>query len=279
MTYQSARPININYGRVGRAPAEKHGDSTVSASRRASSSRSQLHVNSPRSASRQNRVPSARPTGASGYSRNSRGGYVSAEKMRRDAQNSARRRAEAERRLAERERELAAIKAYEKKVKRENAEAHRAARLAEKKKLKRDEAEMLKSEIKVERVKLPISFIVSVAVAFIMLMGVVFSFSEVSKSSTELSDMKYELSGIEAEAEKLGVVLERKNDLRVIEDTAENDYMMVREDAVQKKYISLSSGDRIVLENKNENTEDKGFFGEMLSSFASAFDGILDYFH
>ena len=32
-------------------------------------------------------------------------------------------------------------------------------------------------------------------------------------------------------------------------------------------------------ENKNENTEDKGFFGEMLSSFASAFDGILDYFH
>lgn len=278
MTYQSVRPININYGRIGKAPAEKHGGNTVSASSRTASSCSQLHVNSPRSTSRSNRAPSARPAGAVGYSQNSRSGYNSTE-MRRNAQNSARRRAEAERRLAERERELAAIKAYEKKVKRENAEARRAARLAEKKKLKRDEAEKLKREIKVERVKLPISFIVSVAVAFIMLMGVVFSFSEVSKSSTELSDMKYELSGIEAEAEKLGVVLERKNDLRVIEDTAENDYMMVREDAVQKKYISLSSGDRIVLENKNENTEDKGFFGEMLSSFASAFDGILDYFH
>ncbi len=77
-------------------------------------------------------------------------------------------------------------------------------------------------------------------------------------------------------AYNLKLQLEEKNDLTMIEKIATEEYNMVKEGSVQKKYISLAEGDRVVLDNV-ETEEKGGFMNGMMSSAASMFDDLLDY--
>lgn len=185
---------------------------------------------------------------------------------------------EAQRR-AEYERRLSELNAYEKQLKKERADARKIERAKHKESRKRIEAEKLKKEIKIEKKKIPISFIALLSAATIMIMGIIFCFSEIYNSTTTLSEMKDTLAEIESESDSLKLKLEEKNDISMIEKKATEELMMVKEDSVQKKYISLSSGDRIVLDDDESSEETDGFFGTMLSSVSAAFDNLLDYFN
>lgn len=168
-----------------------------------------------------------------------------------------------------REREIARIKEAEKRVRREQK---REAKLA----ARREEDALRRREIKVERRRAPLGLILGIIISFVLLLGVVYSFSMISESSAELSEMKAQLAEINAEAAKYALEIEAKNDLGVIEDLAVNELNMVKEGSVQKKYITVMEGDRIVL--KEETADDSPeSYGGILSGLSAAFDDILDY--
>ena len=60
------------------------------------------------------------------------------------------------------------------------------------------------------------------------------------------------------------------------EQLAIDEYHMIKEGSAQKKYITLSEGDSIVLE-ADEETSGAGFTGGMLSAVTAVFDDLLDY--
>ncbi len=258
-------------------------------------------INFGQSANRQNGFVSGAPhrenVGYQGRAMSTDGNRVNRNNMSAAARAEIRRRREAEYReatrreaeearrlemlLRRREEQLARMKEREARARAEmrafEKSRAKAARAKAKAEARRAEAELRGREIAVEKVKLPFWFIFGVVMSFVLLMGVVFSFSSVTESNAKLSSLKSEIASVENESGKLRLALAEKNDLNVIEQLATHEYNMVKEGSVQRKYISVSSGDRIVLED-TETEGGESFFGAMLSSASSAFDGILDYF-
>ena len=233
---------------------------------------------------------SAYAYGNMGYGRNThpRNGRVytreEKEALRRRREEAERRRIReeimAERRAAEESRRRRAQIERMKREEAENKRMLRAAKKAENKRMK--EAERLaeeafrRNEIKVEKGKLPFRFILSVAVAFVLLLAMVFSFAKISEVNSELADIEAKISAANARKAKLTLMLEEKNNLDLIEQLAIDEYHMIKEGSAQKKYITLSEGDSIVLE-ADEETSGAGFTGGMLSAVTAVFDDVFDY--
>lgn len=134
------------------------------------------------------------------------------------------------------------------------------------------------SEVKVEGRRITPMFVVFLIIGTLMIMSIVFSFSEIYRTTGEISSLENTLSELEDRAAELELKLEEKNDIRIIEQMATEELGMVNQDSVQRKYISLSDGERIdVIENESAN-EDKAASGVLLSSFWSSLGSLFDYF-
>ena len=195
--------------------------------------------------------------------------------VRYDRDEYMRARREYERRT-EYERRLREMKLYEKRVKAELKQEKQAEKAREKREKKKREREFIRSEIKVKRAKLPFSFVVMLAAATVMIMAVVFSFSQVSETTARLSEVQDRLVELDAEEERLNHDLAMKNDVSVIEKRATEELMMVRESSLDKKYISLASEDRVVLDNDGDGADEKNG-GTLLSAFMAVFGNLMDY--
>lgn len=178
-----------------------------------------------------------------------------------------------------RARELARIKAYEKNIKKKEAQVRKNEKRVKKKLRKKETEELLKREIRVEKKKLSLSFVVILLVVSCMIMGVIFSFAQVYGSSRNLSEAKDSLRALQKTSEELKLELEKKNDIRTIESQATEKIGMVKENNVEKKYVSFSAGDYIELEDESAEGEERGPIGTMLSSISSALGDFMDYFN
>lgn len=259
MTYQAVRGNSSSYMNVGRATANAERVRRDDA-RRARSSAPNIR--------REREAAEARRARAAAEQENAR-------RRARAEYENARRMEMLEREIRAQEMRRAQIAEYEKRVKREHREARRAAKLAARAERRREEKLLRRREIKVKRVKLPMNIVLSILIAFVMLCGVAYSATRVAVSTYELSKMQNELSTVREDIERYRIKLEQKNDLGEIEKLAVDELNMVKEDSVQKKYITVSDGERIVLENDDDNSPEN--YGGILSGLASVFDGILDY--
>ena len=186
------------------------------------------------------------------------------------------------RRAAEEERRrrrLEYLKACQKRLKEEKAAQLRKERAAARAEEKRIEREKLAKEVKVAKNRISFSFVMILLIATCMLMAVIFSFAQVSRSTGELSDAKNRLEALKAEEKELSFALEQKNDIRLVEQIATERIGMVKEGSVEKRFISMSAGDYIELENTGTAGTEKRSnpLGTVLSSFSSVFDNIMDY--
>ena len=108
----------------------------------------------------------------------------------------------------------------------------------------------------------------------VMVLLIVFSIAQIYKTTDEIGDLKSQLSTLQTTAAELELKIEEKNDIRTIEKIATEELGMVKEDSVQKKYVSLSDGEHIdLIEEPEQDTTSDGL-GTMLSSIVSAL-GIL----
>ena len=138
-------------------------------------------------------------------------------------------------------------------------------------------AEDVRKEVVVENGLLNPLFIACIAVATIMLLALVMCFAEVCQSSSTVGSLESQLTSLEKEKSELAVRLDAKNDLKQIETIATTKLGMVKEDSIQKRFVSLSEGEHIeVLETEEDNTGTSG--GVLLSSVFASIGRFFDRF-
>lgn len=133
------------------------------------------------------------------------------------------------------------------------------------------------TEVRVEGRRMTPMFAVLLVIGTMMIMSIVLSFSEIYQTTSEIAGLEADLAALRDQAAELELELEEKNDIRVIERIATEDLGMVKEDAVQKKYISLSDGERIDI-IEDDDAENEAAHGVLLSSIWSSLGSLFDYF-
>lgn len=126
-------------------------------------------------------------------------------------------------------------------------------------------------EIEVEKKRFPLTFLLLLSFATVMIMMIILSIAQIYQTTDEISTLEYRLNTLQTTASELELKIEEKNDIRVIEQIATYRLGMVKEDSVQKKYISLSDGERIELVEDVSDENMEGGLGSMLSSIWTAF--------
>ena len=134
------------------------------------------------------------------------------------------------------------------------------------------------TEVKVEGRRMTPMFAVFLVIGTMMIMSIVLSFSEIYQTTSEIAQLENDLAALRETAAELELELEEKNDIRVIEQIATEELGMVKEDAVQRKYVSLSDGERIdIIEDETSETASAAS-GVLLSSIWSSLGNLFDYF-
>lgn len=130
-------------------------------------------------------------------------------------------------------------------------------------------------EVQVQTKGLSVGFLVTLAAVTMMIVTILFSVAQIYQTTNDIADLERELTRLQNTASELELAIEEKNDIRIIEQIATDQLGMVKEDSVQRKYISLSDGERIDLVGEEEKIADSAF-GTMLSSLVSALAGFFE---
>lgn len=130
------------------------------------------------------------------------------------------------------------------------------------------------NEIRVKRKMISPVFIALLAAFTVIIMFLVMEISNVYKAANEISELEGRLKTMQTEADELELKLEAKNDIREIEKIATTQLGMAKEDTLQRRYISISDGERIEILDSGEEEDSSG--GVLLSSIVSAIGDLFD---
>ena len=130
-------------------------------------------------------------------------------------------------------------------------------------------------EKQVQKKMIPPMLLAFLIVGTILFLSFIFSITEVYKASRQLDELKNQLVQLEETAQDMELQLEEKNDIREIEAIATGRLGMAKEDSLQRRFVSLSDGERIELAETPEETTAGGV---MLSSVFSALGRFFERF-
>lgn len=135
-----------------------------------------------------------------------------------------------------------------------------------------------KDEVKVKSEPISKSKIVAIILSAAVLLMIIFSLSELNSFKNDISELEDKKIELNSEAAQLYLDIDRKNDVKKIEQIATEDIGMVKSNQVQSKYISLSAGDRVeIINGENGDATDYGVFSTLLSTFGNNWDTLRDY--
>ena len=131
-------------------------------------------------------------------------------------------------------------------------------------------------EIELKRGSFPVALIALTLIAVLIIFTIVESFAKVYQTSSEIARMKAELEALKEEAAGLELKLDEKNDIRTIREIAVGELGMAEEDSMQRRFVSVSGGERIeVLEAEEDTTNAGGVLfsslGESVARFTERF--------
>ncbi len=122
---------------------------------------------------------------------------------------------------------------------------------------------IIKKRVKAET-PFPIGFVFYCLIISVMLMFIAYSYSVVNNISYEIGELEASIAQNKQENERLAIELDRKNDLTYIEKEAAGRLGMVKSTEVEKHYVSISGGDKVVITKENQQTD----------AFGTTFDGL-----
>lgn len=118
----------------------------------------------------------------------------------------------------------------------------------------------------------PIAAVTLTIICTLLAMVMVYSFTKTYETSAEISDLQENVQKLRAENEELSLQLEEKDNLALIEDLARNEYGMVGEEELPKRYVSLSASDYIEPQQIEDTTP--GVFATILSAIGINFGNL-----
>ena len=156
-------------------------------------------------------------------------------------------------------------------------EARKAAKRRERERRRREkqreEAAARASEIVVTRGNFPVAFLALCLVAIVVIFSLVESFAKVYQTQNRISGMEAELEELRDTADGLRLKLDEKNDIRTVRDIAVGELGMTEEESLQRRFVSISDGERIeLLESEDSGAAPGGVL------FSSVYSSLRDFF-
>lgn len=93
----------------------------------------------------------------------------------------------------------------------------------------------------------PVRFVFYALIATVMLMFIVYTNSVVNEISYDIGDLEAKIAQTKAENEKLSIEIDRKYDLKYIENVATTELGLVKSTNVVKHYVSISGDNDVVV--------------------------------
>ncbi|MBQ9121731.1 MAG: septum formation initiator family protein [Clostridia bacterium] len=135
----------------------------------------------------------------------------------------------------------------------------------------REEATRLRNA----KASFPIATVTLTIICTLLAMIMVYSFTQKHETSAELASLQETLDQLSTENKELSLSLEEKDNLALIEQIARNEYGMVGEEELQKRYLSLSSADYV--KSLEAETSNPGVFATILSAIGINFGNLWEY--
>ena len=129
-------------------------------------------------------------------------------------------------------------------------------------------------EYELRHAKFPVAIIVLTLVGVLIIFTLVESLAEVYQTSTDIARMKETRDSLRETAAALELKLDEKNDVRTIREIAVGELGMADEDSMQRRFISVSGGERIeLLETEDESPRAGGVLFSSLGEYINRFLG------
>lgn len=136
-------------------------------------------------------------------------------------------------------------------------------------------------EVRMANKPFPLATVSLLAIFTVMIMVIMVSFAQNYELNGEISALEAQAQALAQSERELSLALEERDDIRVIEDIAINRIGMVRGNLVESRFVSVSGGDRIVLNNTVQESEKQeggyGLFSTMLSAIGENLDKLREY--
>ena len=117
--------------------------------------------------------------------------------------------------------------------------------------------------------KLPLGSILMLALCATVLMLLIYIGNNINSMTHEIANMNARAAELKSAEQTLIMKLEEKNDLTLIESIATNELGMVRKNALEHKYVSMSAEDTAVA--YEAGNESNPLFSGLLSAFSEGF--------
>lgn len=135
----------------------------------------------------------------------------------------------------------------------------------------REEATRLRNA----KASFPIATITLTIICTVLAMIMVYSFTQNHEATADLAALQETVDQLSTENRDLSLALEEKDNLVVIEALARNEYGMVGEEELQKRYLDLSADNYVrTMEAEKENP---GIFATILSAIGINFGNLWEY--
>lgn len=136
-------------------------------------------------------------------------------------------------------------------------------------------------EVRMASKPFPMATVSLLAVFTVMIMVIMISFAQNYELNGEIASLEAQAQALAQSERELSLALEERDDIRVIEDIAINRIGMVRGNLVESRFVSVSGGDRVILNNNESDTSRQeggyGLFSTMLSAFGENLDKLREY--
>ncbi|MBO5110666.1 MAG: septum formation initiator family protein [Clostridia bacterium] len=135
----------------------------------------------------------------------------------------------------------------------------------------REEATRLRNA----KASFPIATITLTIICTLLAMIMVYSFTQKHEATADLAALQATVAQLSAENKELSLALEEKDNLTLIEQLARNEYGMVGEEELPKRYLSLSTSDYV--RSLEAETSNPGVFATILSAIGINFGNLGEY--
>ena len=138
--------------------------------------------------------------------------------------------------------------------------------------------EYLTTEVdKSQRRSFPLSIVLTAICATILVMAIITTGVQINDITAVNSDLQRQYNELVKQSDELGLLLETRDDLRVVEAMAKEELGMVKKDQVERYYLTVHKEDRIEIIEKAEK-ESVSVIDEIRSFADSVIGRVLGFF-
>jgi len=120
-------------------------------------------------------------------------------------------------------------------------------------------------------------FVVIAAIFTMLVMFIMWTFAQINESTQAIGVLESRMVQLANREKELNFLLEKKNDLRVIEEMASLEYGMVKSDSLTKQHVNIENEDKIEISVPEEPEEST--FSTMMSAIGENFSNLMEYIY